>query len=198
MTDVVLVVWVVAWVLIGVAIYHQVRDLSTLSDTLDSAAAAVDETGSALDTLSKVPFVGGQIKGLADRVHAAAATARTSAATSRKSTQDLSTLLGVPVALAPTAPLVALYAPLRIRRVREVRGMRRALIQNPEDASLRKFLAHRALQNVPYDRVRAVTDDPWGDIEGGRFDPLARLELDRLGVGATLPSTTSSSPRVPT
>jgi hypothetical protein len=114
--DGLLVVWVAGWILLGLAIGSEVRDLSKLSDTLDQAASAVDETGQALQPLDRLPFVGGQIQSVVGRARATALSARASAASSRTVIARLSWLLTLSIALAPTVPLVVLH--LHVRRSR--------------------------------------------------------------------------------
>ncbi len=50
------------------------------------------------------------------------------------------------------------------------------------DVGLESFLAHRAAHHLSYRRLRKVTEEPWSDLEAGRYDALARAELHRMGV----------------
>jgi hypothetical protein len=177
-----ILIWAAAWIVVGVVVYHEVRGLAELSDTLESASEAIDETGRALGSLRELPLVGEDLGRLADRASATAASARASAQDSRERAERLSMLLGVSVAVAPTAPLLALYVPMRIARVREVRAVRRAL-RAGSGREFEELLAWRALQNLPYHRLRSASPHPRLDIETGRYDRLARAELARLGIG---------------
>jgi len=38
------------------------------------------------------------------------------------------------------------------------------------------------VQNLPYDTLREVSADPWGDLRRGSFRRLANAELTRLGL----------------
>ena len=64
----------------------------------------------------------------------------------------------------------------------EARAVRRALRFRPDDPLLTEFLARRAVVNFSYDRLLAVSQQPYRDLEEGRYDELARLELERLGI----------------
>jgi hypothetical protein len=47
---------------------------------------------------------------------------------------------------------------------------------------LLELLARRALLSRSYADIRAVTEEPFRDLDEGRFRPLAELELRRLGL----------------
>ncbi|MGH3452660.1 MAG: hypothetical protein ACRDQW_18550, partial [Haloechinothrix sp.] len=82
----------------------------------------------------------------------------------------------------PTLPLLALYLPMRLAWRRQVRAVRRALERGPDDLAVDEFLAWRAVLNLPYDRLREVSADPWRDLEAGRYRKLGDAELRRLGI----------------
>ena len=189
--DVAVAVWVVAWIVLALLVGREVRDLRELSDTVVVAGVAVEETGDLVDSLGSVPFVGGSVGEVADRVRAAGRSAQASGRDSRDSTHNLSILLALSIGLIPTLPLLGLYAPLRVTWTREARAVRRALAAGSPDPVLKEFLARRAVLNLPYQELRAVSPDPFRDLEEGRFDELAARELERLGLrGRTV------SPRV--
>ncbi len=186
--DAVLVIWIAAWIVMGVFVFHEVKGLMTLSNTMVTAGQAVDKTGTALGTLKSIPFVGDRIGALEREIHATARSAIASGRSSRKNIQNLSVLLGLSVGLIPTIPLLALYAPFRLNRVREVRTVRRSLREYAADPGFEEFLARRAAQNLPYHQLRAVSSHPWDDIREGRHRKLADAELRRLGIrGAPAP-----------
>jgi hypothetical protein len=180
--DVATVAWVVAWIVLAVLVGREVRELRELSDTVVVAGVAVEETGDLLRSLGGIPLVGSQVGGVADRVREAGQSAQESGRDSRDSTQDLSLLLALSIGLIPTLPLLGLYAPLRIAWTREARAVRRALAARQDDPVLKEFLARRAVANLPYQELTAVSADPFRDLEEGRFDALAGRELKRLGL----------------
>lgn len=95
--------------------------------------------------------------------------------------QRLSVLLGMTIAVLPTAPLL-LYVPFSVGRFREARALRRLLAQCGDVIAMERFLAKRAIANLSYARLRKVREAPWRDIEEGRYGALALAELDRVGV----------------
>jgi hypothetical protein len=180
--DAAAVLWAVAWIVLAVIVGREVRNLRELSDTVVLAGVAVEDTGELVASLEDVPFLGGQVGDVATRVQEAGASAQESGEESRDSTEDLSVLLALSIGLIPTLPLLGLYAPLRLAWTRDARSVRRALAQDPADPRLQEFLARRAVANLSYDEARAVSRDPYGDLEARRFDALAGRELERLGL----------------
>jgi hypothetical protein len=194
--DVVAVAWVALWIVLALLVAREVRDLRGLSDTVVTAGVAIEETGNLVRTLGSVPFVGDRVGEVADRVEVAGRSAQVSGRDSRQSTHDLSVLLGLSILLIPTLPLLGLYLPLRWAWTRESRAVRRALRRTPGDPKLLEFLAYRAVATSTYDKLLAVSEDPYRDLEQGRHGALAQLELTRLGVHEPVsrPGTAGTSP----
>src|SRR5439155_891857 len=66
--DAALVIWIGAWIWMGVAIGREVSNLTSLSDTVVTAGQAVRETGQALKNLEGLPFVGERIAPVQRRI----------------------------------------------------------------------------------------------------------------------------------
>jgi hypothetical protein len=180
--DAVALAWVVLWVVLALLVGREVRHLRELSDTVVTAGAAIEQTGGLVRGLGNIPFVGGQVSSVAAQVEAAGRSAQVSGRDSRDSTENLSVLLALSIGLIPTLPLLGLYLPLRWTWMQDARAVRRALRRAPNDPLLVEFLARRAVSNFPYDTLLAVTPEPFRDLEAGRYEKLARLELERLGI----------------
>lgn len=114
MLDVAIVLWAVVWVFMGLRVADEVRGLSELSTTVIDVGVAVESAGVAIGSLSEVPFAGDRVAKPSAEVRAAGRSAIASGRSSRDSIRDLSTLLGVAVAVIPTAPLLFIYLPLRV------------------------------------------------------------------------------------
>ena len=63
-----------------------------------------------------------------------------------------------------------------------MRAVRTAADQAGDDPVFAELLARRAAVQLPMRRLVAVSPEPWRDLAEGRFEPLARAELERLGV----------------
>jgi hypothetical protein len=202
--DAALVIWIGLWIWLGIAIGHQVSNLTTLSETVVTAGQAVQDTGLALRNLEGIPFVGDRIAGVAQQISDAGSSAVASGKQSRGSIEDLAFLLAFAIAVIPSVPVLALYVPFRVSRLLDVRTIRRAARRSATDPAFEEFLARRAAESLPYHRLREVSPNPWRDLEEGRFRPLARAELARLGLerlarqlpDEQAPSGESSRPRV--
>jgi hypothetical protein len=188
--DAAVLVWVAAWITLALLVGREVRDLRELSDTVVVAGIAVEDTADLVDSLGSIPFVGDRVGNVADQVRAAGRSAQASGQDSRDSTENLAVLLALSIGLIPTLPLLGLYAPLRISWTREARAVRRAVAVDPSDPVLLRFLANRALLNLPFQEVTAVSPDPFRDLDEGRVESLANRELRRLGLN---PSTVSAA-----
>jgi hypothetical protein len=114
------VVWTVVWILMGIWTQREVRTLRQLSTTVITSGRAVQQTGDALQGLSSIPFVGGDVGRVGRQVSAAGIDARRSGRSSRTAVDNLATLLGVSIALVPTVPMIALLI-VTLRLVRERR-----------------------------------------------------------------------------
>lgn len=180
--DALAVAWVLLWVALGWLVFHYVNGLASLSDTVVLAGRAVDSTASALSALSQLPFVGGRVNGLVESAHRAAASAVVNGRASRHDVHELAVLLWIAVAVAPTVPLLVLYGLLRRGWRQDAASMRALAAGFDDDDALRRFLARRALEHMPYRQLRRISENPWRDVEEGRTEELARAELERIGL----------------
>ena len=114
--DVILIAWSAIWILVGVAVYNEVRGLRTLAGTVAVAGRSLDDTADTLDAYASVPFVGGDLRQVARNARRTARSARVSAREGRDSVDDLARLLGIAVPAVAIGPLALAYALLRVRR----------------------------------------------------------------------------------
>ena len=180
--SVIVALWVVLWLVVGVVTGLQIRQLTEVSDSLVESAEALDVAGTALQDIGRLPLVGERPEALGNQVRETALDIDRAGAASRETVRTVSVLLGVALVLIPIVPVVAVYLPLRRAGNRERRAVKRALADTSHDPLLEEFLAHHAVQNLPYDMLRRVSPDPWGDLRRGSFRRLANAELTRLGL----------------
>ena len=111
--------WIVLWIVLGTMVSSQVRQLTTVGDTLTSSGGALIRTGTALRSEADLPFVGPRVAQFAGQVTAAGRQAQASGRTSRESVERLSVLLGVSVAGIAAVPVLFAYVPFRVIRARQ-------------------------------------------------------------------------------
>ena len=112
----ILVTWTAIWILVGVAVWHEVRGLRALADTVAVAGGSLNSTARTLDSFSGLPFVGGRAKNVARDARRTARSARLSARDGRESVDRLAWLLAVAVPAVAVLPLALAYSLLRVRR----------------------------------------------------------------------------------
>ena len=185
-SDLGVALWVGLCVALGIVIGNQVRHLDRYGTTIDQSADALDEVVSALDIVAGLPFIGGEVREIADVIEATAARMRTSGSDTREAARNLSTLLAVAVSIVPTAPVLAFYVPYRAQQIRRNTELIRSLLRNRHSVFTRNYLANRALSELPYGALQQMGLDPWGQVRQGRVERLAAEELRRLGLDEEL------------
>ena len=114
--DVVLASWTALWILAGFAVWHEVRGLRPLADTVAVAGRSLDNQAAALRGLSGLPLVGDRLRDAARDASRTAASAKASAREGRRSVDHLAVILGIAVPAVAILPLALAYALLRVRR----------------------------------------------------------------------------------
>lgn len=183
--DLLVLGWVALFVFLGVLMYDAVQELAALSTSVTTAGRAVDDTGRAIGSLD-VPLVGGVLGGVGQQIQEAGRSVIGTAGTAREGIDRLALITGLLVAILPSLPLLAYYAPPRLTRARETRAVKAALEDGAGDPLLEHFLAQRAAVNLSFRELRRVSIRPWRDIEEGRVEDLAAAELRRVGVSPGL------------
>lgn len=178
--DIVVLLWLLLWCLVGYTLGSTVNELSRLSDGVIGAGEGVSDAAGALVGLADVPLIGGGIQEIADRIDAIGQGTVQKGEASKDAIFNVSLLIGLVVALGPTLPLIVIWLVIRGPLTRERRAIGRALDANED--GLEGYLALRAATRFPYSRIALVTTDPWGDLRSGRHAALASLELTRLGL----------------
>jgi hypothetical protein len=113
--DVVFALWVAVWLAIGVLVWHEVRGLRPLADTVAVAGQSLGHTAAALRSYSAIPLVGSRLRRVAADAAATAVSARASARDGRRSVDRLAILLGIAVPLVAIGPAGVAYVIVRPR-----------------------------------------------------------------------------------
>lgn len=181
--DALIVVWVAAWLMMGLATASEVRGLRELSGTLREVGQAVERSGQTLGTLSRVPFVGDELRAPAEEVAQAGRSIRESGRTSRDSIRSLATLLGVSIAVIPSVPVLAFYVPWRVALRRERRALARAVRLHGGDPAFERYLAFRAAHRRALHELQPHCSRPWQALADRDYRALADAELAASGIG---------------
>lgn len=179
--DALVALWVVVWIFVGVRVADEVDGLRDLSASVAQTGAAVERTGEALGAID-VPFVGGQLREVAEGVSQTGRNTRRSAAQAQESASSLSGLLGAAIALIPATALLIPYVPLRIAHVRERRALAALDRRHGDDPQFDRLLAERARTRMSYGRLQALDGPPWAALSDEDVRRLAHAERERYGL----------------
>lgn len=182
LVDGALALWVAFWLVVGGGTAVSVWQLSEIGSTLTQSGQALDSAGEGLQRLGDVPLVGDRTEQLGNEVRATAVEVAERGQETRAGLRRLSILLGLAVALIPSAPVLGLYLPRRLARRRAAREVARQLRSRPGDPALDRYLATQALATLPLSRLLQYSDDPGGDLTDGRARALADAQLAHLGL----------------
>jgi hypothetical protein len=181
-TDALVVVWVYAWVRVGMELFDLVQKLAAPGRKLEGAGDGLASSlGSAGQKIKDVPGVPDSV---AAPFTSAAESAKSLANAGREQqsiVDDLAWILAVVVVVLPVLLVVGVWLPLRVRWMRRAGSAARLR----SVTAGRDLLALRALATQPLKRLLGV--DPEIAARWRRGDPeaveaLARLELRSLGL----------------
>ena len=113
--DVVFALWAAIWVVLGILVWHEVRGLRPLADTVAVAGQSLGDTSAALRAYSAIPLVGSGLRRVAADAAATAASARSSARDGRRSVDRLAIILGIAVPLIAIGPAGIAFVLVRPR-----------------------------------------------------------------------------------
>ena len=177
--DGLVLVWVVIWVRIGMALYHVVDKLRAVGTTMSDAGGGFAGTMDRIaGDIGRVPLAGGSLRA---PFRDAAGAGRSLQDAGVRQSHDVHTMaiwLGVLVALLPIAYLLARYLSHRYRYVREAT----AAVELRAAGAAPRLLAIRAAATRPLEELVRLSSDPMTDIDEGRYDRLASLEFEALGL----------------
>jgi hypothetical protein len=184
-TDILVVIWVYAWIRAGLWVHDMVLKLGVPGQKLESAGNGI--AGNLADAggkVGRVPLVGGQLTkpftGAAD-----AARSLAEAGQQQQAVVGNIALITTLAALAvPLALVLFLWLPLRLR------WMRRAAVASAvrHQPAGRDLLALRALAGRPLNQLSKLGPDiaeSWRRGDAAAIDALAALELKDLGLRPT-------------
>ncbi len=190
--DLLVVMWTVAWIVLGVAVGTFVERLGAVGEGLEDAGQAIGRAGDAVDRLSDVPLLGEGFSAVAQEIRGIGSETAQNGRSVEDDVDSLAVLIGAGLALGPTLPILALWVPPRVSRERERHALRKSL--KTDDGVALAYLANRAVATRLFRELRKASDDPVADLAAGRYEALAALELAHLSLGTLRRRTPSEAP----
>lgn len=175
-----MVAWLVLWVWIGSRLRQIIGRLAESGRQLEGAGNDLTSAGSRIgDRVEDLPLVG---KALQTAFAAVTDTGQSLSGAGVAQQDVVAALaLWLPLLIAALPILYALvpYVTWRVRWARDTQAARRLRDESPEAMEL---FALRALANRPLRQLRRVDRDPRAAYAAGRHRPLALTELRALGL----------------
>ena len=190
--DLLMVAWAVLWIALAIGVVQSTRDVARLGGTVSQTGTAVSQVGG---LINDIPLIPDNVSSASTSVQAAGQSAQVNGAQGQDAADRLGIYLGIAIAIIPSVPIIGLYLPIRITRVRERRVAQQALALHGHDPQYQQFLARRALEKLPYEDIMAVSAHPWDDLQHGRYAALATAELHRLEIYQRLPEPATAATR---
>ena len=181
--DVLLVAVLVLLALLGLKVRDAVDRLAVVPEGVRQTGSAV-QSGfhDAADAVGHVPVVGGDLSDALDGAgKSSGGNVEQLGREGIDRTHRLANLLGALVFGLPALLVLAAYLPDRIALARRLTAASRVLEAAP-DPERRRLIAMRAAFSLPYERLLRYTDDPLGDLEAQRYDPLIAAVFEDSGL----------------
>jgi hypothetical protein len=179
--------WVSLWVVVAYRIYSTIAGFGEVGRAIGRGGANIQAAGGDVgNALSGLPLIGEQVSGLTTSAFGAAGEPFVFVGEQFEQLLLLiASLLGVLVLGVTLVPWLTRYLPWRARRLFELRTAHRVIRVAPRDlpdVAVKRFLASRALHRLSYGELLEHTPDPIGDFASGRYERLARAELESVGL----------------
>jgi hypothetical protein len=182
LTDIVVVIWVYAWIRAAMWLYDLISKLAAPGRTLESAGNGLaDNLAKAGSTVRKVPIAGDELAGPFGSAANAARSLASAGRDQQEIVHQLALVLSIAVVALPLALVLFGWLPLRVRWMRRAG----AAVALRDGRSGRDLLALRALAGQPLRRLAKLDPDiaqAWRRGDPDAVDALATLELRRFGL----------------
>lgn len=189
--DLATALWVGFWAYFGIRLYDALSQLAVVGTSIGDAGEAFESAGGTLQgVLSQIPLVGeGAGNIVRDAFNGIGGPLVDAGADLERLLLIIAAVLGLLLVAVAVIPWLNRYLPWRRRRLGELNAADRAIRRSPAvrgsevtDADLQRVLATRALNRLDYADLLDQSPDPIGDFVGGRYDRLARAELESVGL----------------
>jgi hypothetical protein len=187
LADVATWAWVALWVSVASRIHSTISGFAEAGRTISRGGANIQAAGVQVgDSLAGLPLVGEQARDLSAASFKAAGEPFVYVGGELEELLILIALLLTALVLAAAlVPWLSRYLPWRARRLGQLRAAHTAIRVRPTGAArsaVDGILAARAVNRLSYEELLAASHDPLGDLAAGRYDRLARAELESVGL----------------
>lgn len=176
--DYLVIAWCLLCLLLGIWSAKRINQLGALGDGLVSTGDSISGLADWIGGLGDTPFVGAGFDIVAGSIGELGESTAEKGQESKDAVWRVALVVGILFVVLPTVPVLAVWVPVRISAERERRSLREAL--QAGDPAVWEYLARQAADDLPFRKLQAISADPWADIREGRYETLARIELDRL------------------
>ncbi|WP_232234676.1 hypothetical protein [Actinoplanes sp. N902-109] len=181
-TDLLVVLWVYAWIRAGIWINNTVEKLGVPGQKMQEAGSGI--AGNLTDIggkVGRVPLVGDQLTSPFNSAAGAASNLAEAGRQQQEVVNDVAVWLALLIVAVPLALVLFLWLPLRLRWMRRA-GVAARVRTEPAGKDL---LALRALASRPLNELAKLGPDiaqSWRNGDAAAVDALAELELRDLGL----------------
>ena len=182
LTDILVVVWVYAWIRAGIWINDMVEKLGVPGQKLQEAGTGI--AGNLADVggkVGRVPLVGDELTGPFNSAAGAARSIAEAGRQQQEAVDNMALALALLIIAMPLALVLFVWLPLRLRWMRRA-GVARRVRAEPAGQDL---LALRALASRPLNELAKLGPDiaqSWRNGDAAAVQALAALELRDLGL----------------
>ena len=182
--DALALVALVALAWLGLKIHDAADNLAVLGTGVrDTGEGIEDGFRAAGDAVSGLPVVGDEAgDALRDAGAGTGGEVREAGQDGEERVHQLADLLGLVTFALPAALLLMTVLPGRIRTVRGLNAARRVLADPWASEERQRLIAMRAALSLPDTLLVRHTDDPLGDLEAGRYEPLIQAAHEHAGL----------------
>jgi hypothetical protein len=180
-------IWVSLWAVVAFRIYSTLAGFAEVGRAIGRGGANIQAAGDSVgESLGGLPVVGEGIRDLTASAFGAAGEPFVFVGTQfEQLLLMIASLLGILVLGVTLIPWLSRYLPWRAKRLFELRTAHRVIRTAPgrvPEAAIQRLLASRALHRLSYGELLEHTPDPFGDFASGRYERLARAELESVGL----------------